>query len=316
MSLTIAHNKRAMASSLWLNPLSVKSRKTNDKLCETATVRCSAETKARKKTPSGVKELKLCPSSDLEAQRLMFAVCILFLIVGFSDLNSIRSVECNPLNGAGQPHLPQQVINKVFRHQIDIARQRRHKSQQLQIIKPSSLEATSMAQANVSIQALQPHRSKQRRTIPQVSDNQPKRFKSNDHQLVRSARSNSSVETNATLSSHPASIGSDINNNSATTVSPTNDVNNNTIANLDNEFNSIDGASQSQRALPVVSSSVNGTIDLSQYGQSDVDRLYGDALLVYLKNFNETLPSRRELISVNGTQGQVPMYRSERKSNL
>lgn len=33
--------------------------------------------------------------------------------------------------------------------------------------------------------------------------------------------------------------------------------------------------------------SVNGTIDLSQYEQSDVDRLYGDALLVYVKNFNE-----------------------------
>jgi hypothetical protein len=34
-------------------------------------------------------------------------------------------------------------------------------------------------------------------------------------------------------------------------------------------------------------SSINGTVDLSQYSQEDVDRLYGDALLVYFKNFNE-----------------------------
>lgn len=33
--------------------------------------------------------------------------------------------------------------------------------------------------------------------------------------------------------------------------------------------------------------SINGTIDLSQYKSNDVDRLYGDALLVYFKNFNE-----------------------------
>lgn len=33
--------------------------------------------------------------------------------------------------------------------------------------------------------------------------------------------------------------------------------------------------------------SINGTVDLSQYSQADVDRLYGDALLVYFKNFNE-----------------------------
>lgn len=34
-------------------------------------------------------------------------------------------------------------------------------------------------------------------------------------------------------------------------------------------------------------SSINGTVDLSQYEQQDVDRLYGDALLVYFKNFNQ-----------------------------
>lgn len=34
-------------------------------------------------------------------------------------------------------------------------------------------------------------------------------------------------------------------------------------------------------------SSINGTIDVTEYQQNDLDRLYGDALLVYFKNFNE-----------------------------
>lgn len=73
----------------------------------------------------------------------------------------------------------------------------------------------------------------------------------------------------------------------------TNDPNNNndTVVNLNSQdtrqqtFAYLSGDKQTWTTKNV--NSINGTIDLSQYEQSDVDRLYGDALLVYLKNFNE-----------------------------
>lgn len=67
--------------------------------------------------------------------------------------------------------------------------------------------------------------------------------------------------------------GNDLNNNSPNIAS--HDINNNTIQ--------VDSNQHNNRNV----NSVNGTIDLSLYANSDVDRLYGDALLVYLKNFNE-----------------------------
>lgn len=59
-----------------------------------------------------------------------------------------------------------------------------------------------------------------------------------------------------------------------------NDLNNNSIASDDNNNNS--GPSWRRNV-----NSLNGTVDLSQYERNDIDRLYGDALLVYFKNFNE-----------------------------
>lgn len=70
------------------------------------------------------------------------------------------------------------------------------------------------------------------------------------------------------------------NNNNNNTWS--NDINNNTI-----ESSSDNLIVEQQTSIQRNISSINGTIDLSQYGQNDVDRLYGDALLVYFKNFNE-----------------------------
>lgn len=72
-------------------------------------------------------------------------------------------------------------------------------------------------------------------------------------------------------------LSNDINNNG----NAANDLNNNMIAT---------DRSDDRLASPAWRrnvDSINGTIDLSQYQQSDVDRLYGDALLVYFKNFNE-----------------------------
>lgn len=70
------------------------------------------------------------------------------------------------------------------------------------------------------------------------------------------------------------------NNNHLTSPPNPNDVNNNSIQ------TSMAQSSQTDNWRRDISS-VNGTIDLSQYEQNDVDRLYGDALLVYFKNFNE-----------------------------
>lgn len=82
---------------------------------------------------------------------------------------------------------------------------------------------------------------------------------------------------NSTFAEQPQVTSNDMNNNNRILNLATNDImNDNTIA-----------LGRSQSAWRRNVNSVNGTIDLSQYEQSDVDRLYGDALLVYFKNFNE-----------------------------
>jgi len=119
----------------------------------------------------------------------------------------------------------------------------------------------------------------------------PKRFKSShkvSSQTSRSQHQNTSstnssrnytltVDTsfdsnnNGTLDSNWGAAPSLLNNS-------TNDVNNNSLATGPPVYRA-----NWRRDI----NSVNGTVDLSQYEQNDVDRLYGDALLVYFKNFNE-----------------------------
>lgn len=64
-----------------------------------------------------------------------------------------------------------------------------------------------------------------------------------------------------------------------------NDTNNNSIVagKEDDISNNIEHSSSWRRNID----SVNGTVDVSMYERNDIDRLYGDALLVYFKNFNE-----------------------------
>lgn len=81
---------------------------------------------------------------------------------------------------------------------------------------------------------------------------------------------------NSTLTGQARSSGDDLNNNNSTHLD-SNDLNNNSI---------MSGRADQPTWRRNVDS-INGTIDLSQYQQTDVDRLYGDALLVYFKNFNE-----------------------------
>lgn len=64
-----------------------------------------------------------------------------------------------------------------------------------------------------------------------------------------------------------------------------NDTNNNNLSAPINETLEIHDHVIDQRPRQVTS--INGTIDASQYNNADLDRLYNDALLVYFKNFNE-----------------------------
>lgn len=124
----------------------------------------------------------------------------------------------------------------------------------------------------------------------------PKRFRTSLTSVGRTSNAVTSFESNARrLNTTTTSqleqrfslirdhSSSDNNNNNDDSAS-TNDVNNNTISGSSGQ---VDNNHKHQRHQSRIRNSVNGTIDLSEYEQSDVDRLYGDALLVYVKNFNE-----------------------------
>lgn len=154
---------------------------------------------------------------------------------------------------------------------------------------------SARSRRNSTAEEMSNNSTQKRVQLSSQSNNQLKRFKTS----VESIRLGS-VRLSDFQERESSRFSSDSNNNSI-------NINNNTIpssSDLDER--------PPQRNI----NSVNGTIDLSQYGQSDVDRLYGDALLVYFKNFNDTLPARRETIVLNGTDGrQVPVYKSESTSS-
>lgn len=102
-----------------------------------------------------------------------------------------------------------------------------------------------------------------------VSSNQSKRFRSSLEEETFISRE-SSVSTSNSTSSRGHDTHSDSNNQIIAAIQDDN--NNNTVYSV-------------ERTRQV--SSLNGTIDLSRYEQDDVDRLYSDALLVYVKNFNQ-----------------------------
>lgn len=122
-------------------------------------------------------------------------------------------------------------------------------------------------------------------TIPPTSTSEHhkhKRFRTSGRFTTSNSNSSSSsmFTLNGSTSSAMNDDNQDMNNNNSTALPrrQVNDMNNNSI---DTEGG---GAQPSWRQNI---DSVNGTVDLSQYNQNDVDRLYGDALLVYFKNFNE-----------------------------
>lgn len=114
---------------------------------------------------------------------------------------------------------------------------------------------------------------------PFVNDNstQRKRFKSNVDDIRGQASTGSPSQVIS--ANYRANNSSDINNNLINTNEQAN-------ASKAQVLVSNEGQNGNQTWCRNVNS-INGTIDLSQYKANDVDRLYGDALLVYFKNFNE-----------------------------
>lgn len=123
------------------------------------------------------------------------------------------------------------------------------------------------------------------------NNNNDNNTNSNDYNLFNiDPNNNSSVNINNNITT--------TNNNNPQRIDP-NDINNNLISNNPNELGNhkYNKQQSSDINLPTPINeppywqrnvkSINGTIDIRQYEQSDVDRLYGDALLVYVKNFNE-----------------------------
>lgn len=244
--------------------------------------------------------MRYTESSRTGSQRevLIVGCCSLaVLLVSFlilSIASQARFTECNPLDSP----LAQQVIKVAFRPGQTRRVLRRRSQDENKLLANVSSEATRMTSIE---QQRDPKRAPSDRMQP---NNQPKRFKSSADQQSRQISDflNSGTNLSAVASNSSAS-SLDVNNNTRHRQDEANDLNNNAIQ--------TEVSANQQPNWRRNINSINGTIDLSEYAQNDVDRLYGDALLVYLKNFNETLPARRETISLNGSSSQVPIYRSE-----
>lgn len=249
--------------------------------------------------------LSLRDKSKLIRETLIVRLFVVALCVTSAMLLSvtisITPMKCNPVNGhqrnsAQQQQQQQQVANgrRALRSGSApnklIVFQQRHKRnhrQESQQMKPA---ATSNSYNNMRTEStasqMQFKRPFDIQTLSGGDQASLKRMRSgplmgaaSEPSLSRNIangrqHSPSSLATNST-NNQPIMNSSDINNNGLLASSPSNDLNNNTIYTTD--------VVEPRRNI----NSVNGTIDLSQYEQSDVDRLYGDALLVYLKNFNE-----------------------------
>jgi len=221
-------------------------------------------------------------------------VCVLFQLFVLAICNSSHSAVVRHQSPVGQ--------NWTTTGRQSARKQTRETSQE---VRPQQLVRQSVSMDHVSVRT-----AKRLKTDPFAIDSNkqhletassnnepalglnsaPKRFKSS-HKVSSNMFPSQQQNTSATISSQTlvaSPFDSNNNNNTITSshrsatrnfsADPTNDVNNNSIP-----ISPPMQASNWRRDI----NSVNGTIDLSQYEQNDVDRLYGDALLVYFKNFNE-----------------------------
>lgn len=262
---------------------------------------------------SPIDELKCKTSRYNDRKRGLIVRLFLFTFLANAMLLSIdiaiKPSKCDP--SSSKP--PEKVVNKVIKatnsliitgilRQKRVQRRENHEQQQQQQSPPS----TQMKRDNIELEIsnktkAQLLKTKQKRTSPsaelaitsgQVYQHQvtAKRFKTSrdldtiasqvsTNNTVKSTMQNTITNQNFTLNGNR-----DINNNNElrSRSLDSSDINNNTLSGADDASNQL-YQPQWQRNI----SSVDGTIDLSQYGRNDVDRLYGDALLVYLKNFNE-----------------------------
>lgn len=230
-------------------------------------------------------------AEQVASYRGRFLIASLSLVVLLTSsilLVQASSVQSNSMDS----RLVQQVIKKPF--QQARSKQKRHQEQSSSLLIQASNKTRSASSQEMPIDSFK------RTSASNSTSRAPKRF--------RTAAAEFHLQT---MGTNPGSsmANLDLNNNNAAIDERKNISRRQQASDLNN--NLIPSLGQQELASRRDISSVNGTIDLSEYAQSDLDRLYGDALLVYLKNFNDTLPARRETIRVNGTVGQVPIYRSE-----
>lgn len=146
-------------------------------------------------------------------------------------------------------------------------------------LSPQATEANSTAMQIESTQA-----NRKRPELKSAGQSKVKRFRTNLSNVRVTNRVSEIMNSQESISSNSSALlynsyYNDINNNNSTNQQD--DVNNNIV-----QIDPYPGNSTAQTWTRNVDS-INGTVDLSRYGQNGVDRLYGDALLVYLKNFNE-----------------------------
>lgn len=230
-------------------------------------------------------------STSPKGRHLIASLSLAIILVLLLLLQAIQ-VQTSPVDSK----LAQQVVKvapeQTYSIRGSVQRQQQHQDR-----------STLLSQHRNETSPKMHNQSHKRSTGNGLTTRPPKRFRTADSEFhLQRLDSNSSFSM----------INIDLNNNS-TAASMTRKSSNSEQEASDLNNNLIPSAGRELGARPNINS-VNGSIDLSEYSQTDLDRLYGDALLVYLKNFNETLPARRETIRINGTTNQVPIYKSETRT--
>lgn len=178
----------------------------------------------------------------------------------------IIQTNCDPVRGEIQNI--QKLSSRVEREDSGIAR--------------DNIEAPSEARL-AREEAKMRKRSHTRQQVPK------KRLRTTFGRLNEGAASSSQVITTDNNNNNNSSLNnrsSDMNGQAAFYDLNNNMIDTNQRANI-NKPTVENGTSGDSQTWCRNVNSINGTIDLSQYKANDVDRLYGDALLVYFKNFNE-----------------------------
>lgn len=258
MNLLAAHQAAASSNK--------KSRDTTHKTIVAANNKLSSRNSYSTKNSSRLIASYTLP---LPSARLLVFYLALVSILTLSLL--ILAVDCNPL-AIQQNQKIQLNVARTRLSSSSINRRKRFDNSQSNSTTSSSSTVPSSSSSLTAMRAgSNSTTSSSHKRTSGSSSSQLKRFKTSVEGIqLGSIRLTDRTPSSSIQSNH-------LNNNNSTDND--NDINNNTILSSSDSYES----QGYQRNI----NSINGTIDLTQYGQNEVDRLYGDALLVYFKNFNE-----------------------------